>query len=142
MQEKFLALGQAHTVLTDPEKRREYDQFGKDYVEQKERGGGGGGGAGGAGGQHFQEFFSQMFGGGGGGGGHFKFEFGGGGGGGDDDGFFGGGNFGGFGGFGQQQQDLFTDPDSPVQLLDENSHENEVRLLGGILLSAHPLLIF
>ena len=98
-------------MLTNQEKRREYDQFGKDYVEQKEKGGNQESAQSG----NFGQFFSQMF---GGGGSNFNFQFG------DDD----GDDFGGFGGFGQEEEiDLFQNEDSLVILLDEKSYKNALK---------------
>ena len=62
-EQRFKEIGEAHSVLADPEKRREYDA-----VRQMARGGarftaGGPGGANGG----FEDVFSSMFGGGGGG---------------------------------------------------------------------------
>ncbi len=81
-QEKFQKINEANEVLSDPEKRKKYDQYGKDWQhadafeaqKQQQRGGGGFGGGrsyGGAQGfdeSHFSDFFESMFGGGGGGG--------------------------------------------------------------------------
>jgi len=82
-EEKFKAIGEAHTVLSDPEKRKKYDQLGADWEQYEQfkgqnrgqdfdwsqyMGGGGqrtfttGGGAGDA----FSDFFRTFFGGGGG----------------------------------------------------------------------------
>lgn len=123
--------------MTDPEKRKEYDTYGKDYVENKERGGNGGGG----GGPHFQQagwdVFKQFFGGGGHGGGHggqFRFEFNQDDGGGQDffQGFGGGGGNGGFGGFGQSDfgggggGELFTNPGSTVTRLSYDEFKSDV----------------
>lgn len=75
-EDKFKAISQAYEVLSDPQKRAQYDQFGADYFE---KGGGGGPGAGRGGGPGFSGFsdprdiFSQFFG-GGAGGGAFSFE--------------------------------------------------------------------
>jgi curved DNA-binding protein len=81
---KFQALQEANTVLSDPEKRKLYDQYGerwKDAEQMQQQGGGfrqdyGGAGGGfdfsafeGAGNGGFSDFFKQMFGGGGFGGG-------------------------------------------------------------------------
>merc|ERR1712188_320719 len=50
--DKFKEMTEAHTVLSDPDKRQRYDRFGADGVE----GGGGGGG---------DDLMSHLFGGGG-----------------------------------------------------------------------------
>lgn len=57
--EKFKEITSAHEVLSDPEKRKLYDQYGEKGLEAGGRGGGG----------DASDIFSQMFGGGGGGGG-------------------------------------------------------------------------
>jgi len=79
-EERFKKIQKAKEVLTDEEKRQQYDQLGHDrFTEADKRGatggggpggargpfGGGAGGAGGAGG--FEDIFNQFFGGGGGG---------------------------------------------------------------------------
>ena len=74
---KFQKIANAYEVLSNPEKRQTYDQFGEEGLNQ----GGGGGGPN----MNFDDIFSQMFGGGGGpfggmgGGQQFHFDFGGGG---------------------------------------------------------------
>lgn len=122
-EEKFVKVSEAYSVLSDEEKRKVYDQYGKQGLEAMERGqdpaaagfgGGFPGGGGGFGGHHgggSTFHFSSSGGGGGAGFDPFKLfeqmfaeQSGGGGGGG-----FGGGGFGG-GGFGGPQQprtDLF-----------------------------------
>ena len=77
-EEKFKKIQKAKEVLTDEEKRRQYDQLGHDrFTEADKRGATGGGGPGGAGGPFggadgaggFEDIFNQFFGGGGGPGG-------------------------------------------------------------------------
>jgi curved DNA-binding protein len=70
--QQFQKVQQAYDVLSDPEKRKMYDQFGPNYAQMGGAGGPFGGGAGGpfggAGGGQYADFdFSQIFGGGGGG---------------------------------------------------------------------------
>jgi len=78
---KFQQINEANEVLSDPDKRKKYDKYGKDWqhadqldAQQKQRsqyqsqggGYGGGGYSSGFGGEDFSDFFSSMFGGGGG----------------------------------------------------------------------------
>lgn len=80
-QQKFQQINEANEVLSDPEKRKKYDEYGKDWQhadafeqarQQQQRGGGGFGGGrtyttGGQGfdDSQFSDFFESMFGGGG-----------------------------------------------------------------------------
>lgn len=67
-EEKFKELSQAYEILSDPQKKSQYDQLGHDAFTNYGRGGGAGaGGFGGAGGFHDPfDIFSQVFSGGGG----------------------------------------------------------------------------
>ncbi|CAG9463259.1 unnamed protein product [Pedinophyceae sp. YPF-701] len=63
---KFKDISVAYEVLSDPEKKRIYDQFGEEGLNSGMGGGGGGGGMGGMGGfRSPEELFAAMFGGGG-----------------------------------------------------------------------------
>ena len=102
---KFQALNEAYEVISDPDKRAKYDQFGENWKNAGGFGGGGfgggAGGAGGAGGNPFEGFDFSSFGNGGGGfSSFFENLFGGGRarGGQQGAGFGGSGGFGGFGG--------------------------------------------
>ena len=70
-EEKFKKIARAYEVLSDPEKRRIYDQFGEEGLNRSGRGGAGGGFSG-----NPFDIFNQFFGGGAGGG--FESFFGGG----------------------------------------------------------------
>ena len=105
---KFQALNEAYEVISDPDKRAKYDQYGEQWKQADAFGGGGfGGGAGaggfgGAGGNPFEGFDFSSFGSGGGGfSSFFENLFGGGGRARASQGGAGGfgGNTGGFGGF-------------------------------------------
>ena len=65
-QAKFQALQEAYNVISDPEKRKKYDQYGEQW-KQAEQFQGFGGGAGGGGGNPFGGFDFSGFGSGGGG---------------------------------------------------------------------------
>ena len=71
---RFKAIGEAHDVLKDPQKRAAYDRFGHDAFKQGMAGGGGGGAGAGQGdfgdiGDIFEHIFGSAFGGGAAGGG-------------------------------------------------------------------------
>ena len=93
-QAKFQALQEAYNVISDPEKRKKYDQYGEQWKQAEQFGGFGGGAAGG--GNPFGGFDFSGFGAGGSGAGGFSDFF---------ESLFGrkgqqGGGFGGFQGFG------------------------------------------
>ena len=78
-EENFKELGHAYEILSDPQKRAAYDQYGHDAFDPRARARGGGGYAGGAGFHDPFDIFRDVFGGGGGGGGSiFENLFGGG----------------------------------------------------------------
>ena len=78
---KFQALNEAYDVISDPEKRAKYDQYGEQWRQAEAFGGGAGGFGGAGGGNPFEGFDFSSFGGGGGFSSFFENLFGGGGGG-------------------------------------------------------------
>ena len=76
-EENFKELGHAYEILSDPQKRAAYDQYGHDAFDQRARARGGGGAAGGGFHDPF-DIFREVFGGSGGGGSIFENLFGGG----------------------------------------------------------------
>ena len=66
-EENFKELGHAYEILSDPQKRAAYDQYGHDAFDPRARARGGGGFAGGAGFHDPFDIFRDVFGGGGGG---------------------------------------------------------------------------
>ena len=79
-EEKFKEAAEAYSVLSDPDKRAKYDQFGFDGLNGASGFGGGGGFSGGMSMDDIFSMFGDIFGGGGfgGGGGHFGGSYGGG----------------------------------------------------------------
>lgn len=95
---KFQALNEAYEVISDPDKRAKYDQYGEQWKNADAFGGSGS--YGGAGGNPFEGFDFSQFGGGGGFSSFFENLFGGRGRSQQSAGGFGSGNFGGFNGAG------------------------------------------
>ncbi|MGM0905851.1 MAG: molecular chaperone DnaJ [Pseudomonadota bacterium] len=62
MEIKFKEIKQAYEVLSDPQKRQMYDQYGHEAFEQARQGGGGHGAGGFGGGADFADIFGDVFG--------------------------------------------------------------------------------
>lgn len=62
LEAKFKEIKQAYEVLSDPQKRQMYDQYGHEAFQQARQGGGAGAGGFGGGGADFADIFGDVFG--------------------------------------------------------------------------------